>query len=73
MAKNKTQRSEILRYLKEHKRGITSEIAFKKFGCTRLASHICVFRKRGMDIETIEETTKNRYGTTTNYARYKLV
>ena len=73
MAKEKkTQRSEILRYLKSHKRGLTSQKANDLFGSTRLASHICVLRKRGYDIETIEETTKNRYGSTTNFARYIL-
>lgn len=68
----KTQRSEILRYLKSHKKGITPKVAEDLFGCQRLAGHIHVLRKRGYDIETIDMVAKTRYGTDCTYARYVL-
>lgn len=68
--KKLTQRGEILKYLKTHKRGLTQEEARKRFGSERLAAHICVFRKRGYDIETVDEYGKDRYGNTSRWARY---
>lgn len=68
--KHQTQRGEILKYLKTHKRGLTQKEATEKFGSERLAAHICVFRKRGYDIETVDEYGKDRYGNTSRWARY---
>ena len=72
MTKNKTQISEILKYLQTHKRGITSIQAIELFGATRLSDIIFRLRKAGYDIETEQITKKNRYGHTTTYACYKL-
>ncbi len=68
----KTQTSEILRYLKSHKKGITPKLAEDMFGTMRLGSIIHNLRRQGHEIETIDEYTKTRYGTTTRYARYIL-
>ena len=73
MKKTKSQKSEVLRYLMTHKRGITSFKAFELFGVTRLADIIFNLRKDGYEIETIQMTTKNRYGNVTTFACYKLV
>lgn len=63
---------EVLKYLRTHENGITSMIAFEEFGATRLASIINRLRNRGYDIETMTEVCKDRYGSTSQYARYIL-
>lgn len=68
-----TQNDRILAYLKNHKEGITSKDAFELFGITRLSGRIFDLRDMGYDIATEQESSKNRYGDTTTYARYKLV
>ena len=73
MKKNKSQKSEILRYLKTHKRGITTFQAFELFGVTRLADIIYRLRKEDYKINSEEVTKKNRYGHTVTFARYYLV
>ncbi len=65
----KTQTSEVLNYIKKHKKGITSMQAIEMFGATRLSSIIFGLRKK-YDIETILEEGTNRYGGTMQYARY---
>ena len=72
MKNNKSQKSEILRYMQTHK-GITSIQAFERFGITRLADIIYKLRQEGFEIETEQLTHKNRYGHVVNYARYSLV
>ena len=73
MAKQKTQKSEILKYLMTHKRGITSLQAINLFGATRLSDIIFRLRKEGYNIITEMVTQKNRYGHVTTFARYRLV
>ena len=68
----KSQTSEVLRYLKTHKRGISSMQAFELFGATRLSAIIFRLRADGHDIGTIPEKTVTRYGTPTSYVRYGL-
>lgn len=59
-------------YLKENG-SITSWEAIKEFGATRLSAIIYVLRnEREMNIETIYETSKNRYGDKITYAKYTL-
>ena len=67
----KTQTNEVLKYMKSHKNGITSMQAFELFGATRLSSIIHRLRKKHI-IETITEEGKNRFGGSTQYARYVL-
>ena len=71
--KKRTQTSDVLAYLKKcPKKGLSPKEAEDTFGTMRLAAIICTLRKRGYDIETKEECVKNRYGTTSTYARYIL-
>ena len=70
--KTKSQKSEILRYMKSHK-GITSVQAFERFGITRLADIIYTLRQEGYEIETENITKKNRYGHSVTFAKYSLV
>lgn len=70
--KRTTQCDRILKHLKTHKRGITPQDAIEKFGCYRLSGRIHDLRMLGYDIETINETKKNRYGVPVTYARYVL-
>lgn len=51
---------------------ITSMDAFAFMGNTRLADTIYRLRKKGYDIESVDETSVNRYGDKVTYARYKL-
>ena len=72
MVKEKTQKSEVLRYMQTHK-GITSLQAIEKFGATRLSDIIFRLRKEGYEIGTESITKKNRYGHVTTFSRYYLV
>ena len=72
MKNTKTQKSEILKYLKTHRRGITSLQAIQLFGATRLSDIIFKLRQEGYDITTEQITKKNRYGHVTTFACYKL-
>ena len=69
----RSQRQDVLKYLKTHKRGITQMDAYTKFPApiTRLAAVIFDLRKLGYDIESIDEVGKNCYGTI-QYVRYVL-
>ena len=69
----RTQKTDVLHYMQTRTRGITSMQAFEKFGVTRLSDIIFKLRKEGYEIETEQVTTKNRYGHTTTFARYRLV
>lgn len=60
----------VLQYLKENN-SITSLEAIKEFGATRLSAIIYNLRKEH-NITTQYETSKNRYGDSVSYARYKL-
>ena len=62
---------EVLKHLQEQG-SITSLEAIDKYGATRLASIIFNLRKRGYDISTNMEVTKDRYGNACQYARYRL-
>lgn len=65
------KRAKVLNYLKEGK-GITSMIAFEKFGATRLSSIIFDLRKE-YDIESIKCNGVNRYNEKVNYVEYRLI
>ena len=72
MKKKSSQKADVFKYMKGHS-GITSIIAFERFGVTRLADIIFKLRQDGYEIETKQVTTKNRYGHTVTYAKYSLV
>lgn len=67
---NKTK--EVLRFLETHKKGITAAQAWNKFGVSRLSDLIFKFRQQGIDIVTINEQGKDRYGNTSQWARYVM-
>jgi hypothetical protein len=67
----KSQTEDILRFMREEG-SITSKDAIKEFGATRLSAIIFSLRKRGYDIDTRMEVGENRYGKTSEYARYVL-
>ena len=67
-----TQKDRVLSYIKEFG-SISSLEAFKDLGNTRLSASIWLLRHEdGLEIESINETKKNRYGDKTTYARYYL-
>ena len=67
----KGSKARILKHLRTHD-GITSMMAFKLFGETRLAARISDLRDKGYIIETVMMEGENRYGDTTRYAFYVL-
>ncbi len=64
-----TQTDMILMHLREHG-SITPLDAMQEYGCMRLGARIWDLRDKGYKIETKMETKKNRFGQSTNYARY---
>lgn len=69
MKKKITKTEKVLKHLQTHKRGITSMTAFERYNLTRLSSVIFELKKRGYDIITIREHTKDG----TSYGRYVLI
>ena len=69
----KTQRSEVLRYLENNKKGITSMEEFAMFGATRLSAIVFDLRKDGHKIVSEDKKVKDRFGHTTVVSNYKLV
>ncbi len=65
-----TQETLIMRHIDEHG-SITSLEAVKEYGIMRLASRIHDLRHRGVEILSIPELSKNRYGEVVRYVRYK--
>lgn len=71
--KNNSQINDVINHLKTNG-AITSLDAFKYYGITRLSAIIYILRNDyDMQIETENIRHKNRYGNTTNYAKYHLV
>lgn len=69
--KNKT--SEVLHYLKTHKKGLTQQEAAELFGSYRLSAIIYNLRDRGYNIITIREDVIDRYGHKSRPGRYIMV
>ena len=63
-----TKKSQVLRYIQTHRRGITGLDALRNFGLYRLSSAIHDLRSEGYDIKTEMMTRED--GTT--YARYYI-
>ena len=68
-----TQLDMVLRHLKDHKQGLTSWMAIKEYGCTRLSAAIYTLKKRGYVIGKENVYSRNRYGNPVHFARYYLV
>jgi len=67
-----TQTQRILEYLNEYKQ-ITPLEAMRDLGIYRLASRIFDLKEQGYNIHTEMVDVKNRYGSTTKVACYRLV
>ena len=66
----KTSHCAILLTHFEMGKSITQVEAQELYGIGRLSARIGDLRKLGYPIVTVKEKGKNRYGNTTNYARY---
>lgn len=49
---------------------ITSNEAWEAYGVTRLSAIVFNLRRKGMDIETVNEECTDRYGDSSRYGRY---
>lgn len=68
----KSHCSQILAYLNRHG-SITPAEAEDHFGCRRLAARISDLRESGLEIKTVMEQGKNRFGNPVRWARYYLI
>lgn len=66
------QTERILQYMHDFG-SITQLEAMQDIGCMRLAARIADLKRDGHAIRREMETSKNRYGEDTSYARYRLV
>ena len=66
-----TQTKKILEFMKENG-SITPMEALSEFGCMRLAARISDIRADGVNVVSTMEQSKNRYGETVRFARYRL-
>lgn len=73
MEKKRSKQDMVLNYLKSNKRGISQREAIEKYQAYRLSGIVFRLKKRGYNIITNMEVSKNLDGTTSNYARYILV
>lgn len=67
---NQTER--ILMYMRDFG-SITQLEAMRDLGCMRLGARVYDLKREGYNIRRETETSKNRYGEDTSYARYRLV
>ena len=66
-----SQKQMVLDYIEEFG-SITPIDAFRDLGVTRLAAKVFELKKDGHDIDKVIETSKNRFGNRTRYARYSF-
>lgn len=66
-----TQTDRVLRHLREFG-SITAAEAMHEYGIFRLAARIADLRRLGVAITKETAKSKNRYGETTHFARYKI-
>lgn len=65
------QCNKVLHFI-ETEGSITPLDAMREFGCMRLASRVSDLKRAGYPITREMESTKNRYGDTVRYARYRM-
>lgn len=70
MGDKRSQTETVLRYLRTHRKGLTSMKAFWLFRITRLSAKIFDLRERGFVIQTIMEPNTFCSG---NHGRYVLI
>lgn len=66
-----SQKQRILKYMADFG-SITTFDAFKELGCTKLTTRISELRQDGYHIIGEAETSKNRYGESVTYNRYRM-
>lgn len=66
------QTERILQYMRDFG-SITQLEAIRDISCMRLGARIFDLKREGYEIKKEMETSKNRYGEETSYARYRLV
>ncbi len=66
------QTDRILQYMRDFG-SITQLEAIRDISCMRLGARIFDLNREGYEIKKETETSKNRYGEDTSYARYRLV
>ena len=66
-----SQKQMVLDYIREFG-SITPIDGFSDLGITRLSAVVFNLREEGHDIEKVIETSKNRFGNRTRYARYSF-
>ena len=67
----RTQADRVLDYIKKFG-SITTLEAFRDLGVTRLSARIFELRDKGLNIDSTNVTSKNRYGENCTYAKYFL-
>lgn len=67
-----TQNERVLKYMRDFG-SITQLEAMQDLGCMRLGARVYDLKREGYAIKKEMETSKNRYGEDTSYARYRLV
>lgn len=67
-----TQADRVLMYMRDFG-SITQLEAIRDISCMRLGARIFDLKREGYEIKKETETSKNRYGEDTSYARYRLV
>lgn len=65
----RTQADRVLDYIKKFG-SITTLEAFRDLGVTRLSARIFELRDKGLNIDSTNVTSKNRYGENCTYAKY---
>ena len=70
MKKQETQADQIRRYVRQNG-SITTMEAFFELGITKLATRISEMKRNGIAIVGETEYSKNRYGQTVHYKRYR--
>lgn len=71
MKEHKTHCDRVVEYLNQFG-SITSRDAFVDLGITRLSAVVFDLKHKGYNIDTKFESSKNRWGDTTCYARYSF-
>lgn len=66
------QAERVLKYMRDFG-SITQLEAIRDISCMRLGARIFDLKREGYAIKKKTETSKNRYGEDTSYARYRLV
>lgn len=66
------QADRVLKYMRDFG-SITQLEAMQDLGCMRLGARVYDRKREGYAIKKEMETSKNRYGEDTSYARYRLV